>query len=68
MVIKEAGAAMRDDEIGPWILGGAMALLSLLGLLLASAAEDRVFYGTGLTFFGFGVLFVFGLIHRYVGR
>jgi hypothetical protein len=68
MVTKEAGAAMRDDSIGPWILGGAMALLSLFGLVLASTAEDRVFYGTGLTLFGFGVLFVFGLIHRYVGR
>ena len=59
---------MRDDSIGPWILGGAMALLSLLGLVLASAAEDGIFYGTGLALFGFGVLFVFGLIHRNVGR
>jgi hypothetical protein len=68
MVTMEAEAAMRDDSIGPWILGGVMALLSLFGLALASAAEDGVFYGTGLTLFGFGVLFIFGLIHRYVGR
>jgi hypothetical protein len=59
---------MRDDTIGPWILGGVMALLSLFGLFLASAAEDRVFYGTGLALFVFGVLFVFGLIHRHAGR
>jgi hypothetical protein len=59
---------MRDDTIGPWILGGVMALLSLFGLFLASAAKDHVFYGTGLALFVFGVLFVFGLIHRHVGR
>jgi hypothetical protein len=59
---------MRDDTIGPWILGGVMALLSLFGLFLASAAEDRVFYGTGLALFVFGVLFVFRLIHRHAGR
>lgn len=59
---------MQQDTIGPWVLGGVMALLSLLGLVLASAAEDTVFYGTGLALFVFGVLFIFGLIHRYVGR
>ena len=59
---------MRDDSTGFWILGGAMALLSLCGLFLASAAQDSVFYGTGLALFVFGVLFVFGLIHRHVGR
>lgn len=59
---------MQQDSIGPWILGGIMALLSLFGLAIASAAEDRVFYGTGLALFVFGVLFIFGLIRRYVGR
>ena len=59
---------MRDDSIGSWILGGVMALLSLCGLFLASAAQDRVFYGTGIALFVFGVLFIFGLIHRHVGR
>jgi len=59
---------MRDDGIGSWILGGVMALLSLFGLFLASAAKDDVIYGTGLAFFVFGVLFIFGLIHRHVGR
>jgi hypothetical protein len=59
---------MRDDGIGPWVLGAVMGVLSLIGLALASAAEDRVFHGTGLALFVFGVLFVFGLIHRHVGR
>ena len=59
---------MHDESIGPWLLGGMMALLSLCGLFLASAAEDHVFYATGLALFAFGVLFIFGLIHKHVGR
>jgi hypothetical protein len=59
---------MRDDSIGPWILGAVMGLLSLFGLFLANAAQDDVFYGNGLALFVFGILFIFGLIHRYVGR
>ena len=59
---------MRDQGFGPWLLGGVMALLSLFGLGMASAAEDTIFYGTGLALFIFGVLFIFGLIYRYVGR
>jgi hypothetical protein len=31
-------AAMRDDSIGPWILGAVMGLLNLFGLFLANAA------------------------------
>ena len=60
--------SMQDDNLGAWGLGIAMALLSLLGLVLASAATDRIFYGTGFALFLFGVLFIFGLIHRHVGR
>lgn len=57
-----------NDEVGPWVLGGLMALLALLGLGIASRAEDDVLYGTGLGVFVFGVLFIFYLIHRNVGR
>ena len=59
---------IQEGTIGPWVLGTAMGLVGLFGLALASAAEDTVFYGTGLALFLFGVLFVFGLIHRCVGR
>jgi hypothetical protein len=45
-----------------------MALVALLGLGLASRAQDDVSYGTGLGLFAFGVLFVFFLIYRNVGR
>ena len=55
-------------DVGSWVLGGVMALLALLGLGLASRAEDAVLYGTGLGVFVFGVLFIFYLIHRNVGR
>lgn len=57
-----------SGDVGPWVLGGVMALLALLGLGLASRAEDDVLYGTGLGLFAFGVLFIFFLIHRNVGR
>jgi hypothetical protein len=40
----------------------------VLGLLLASASQDAIFYGTGLACSLFVVLFIFGLIHRCVGR
>lgn len=54
--------------MGSLVLGVVMGVLGLFGLFMASAARDDVFYGTGLAFFVFGVLFVFGLIHRHVGR
>jgi hypothetical protein len=57
-----------EGNTGTWVLGAIMGLLGLLGLGLASAAQDNVFYGTGLALFLFGVLFIFGLIHRHVGR
>ncbi|MDX1541688.1 MAG: hypothetical protein R3349_09825 [Geminicoccaceae bacterium] len=51
-----------------WTLAILMALLSLVGLIMASGAEDEVFYGTGLALFAFGVLFVFVVINRNIGR
>jgi hypothetical protein len=62
------GDEAMSGGVGPWILGGVMALLALLGLGLASRAEDDVLYGTGLGLFGFGILFIFFLIQRNVGR
>jgi hypothetical protein len=59
---------MQDEPVGPWILGALLALLSLFGLFMASGARDGIFYGVGLAFFLFGVLFIFGLIRAYVGR
>jgi hypothetical protein len=59
--------SLQDDNLGAWGLGIAMGPLSLLGLALASAATDRIFYGAGFALFLFGVLFIFGLTHRPFG-
>ncbi|MEO1091899.1 MAG: hypothetical protein AAFX81_14810 [Pseudomonadota bacterium] len=53
--------------MGPWILGTVLAVVSLVGLLMASRATDGIFYGTGLFFAGVGVLLIFYLIHRHTG-
>jgi hypothetical protein len=54
--------------MGNFVLGGVMGVLALLGLFVASAAKDGVFYATGLGLFVFCVLFIFAMIHRQVGR
>lgn len=67
---------MSDDEqavaetgsAGGWALAVVMGVLALLGLVMASHAQDGVFYGTGLGLFIFGVLFIFVLIKQNVGR
>ena len=56
------------SELGSWILGAVMGVLSLLGLIMASQAQDNAFYYTGLLFFIFGVLFIFALIKRSTGE
>ena len=52
----------------PILLGIAMGIISLIGLFMASRAHDQAFYYTGLVLFLFGVLFIFALIRRHVGR
>jgi hypothetical protein len=51
-----------------FVLGAVMGVLGLIGLFLASAAQDGTLYGAGLGLFLFCVLFIFVMIHRYVGR
>lgn len=51
-----------------WILGIAMAILVLLGLIIASRAADPFMYYIGLGFCLFGVLFNYGMISRNSGR
>ena len=55
---------MMDHGDGKWVFGGIMALIGLIGLFMASRAADEAFYWTGLAFFLFGVLAIFGLIGR----
>jgi hypothetical protein len=63
------GACEIDREtMRVWVLGIVMGLVSLIGLGIAGRAEDLTFYLTGLGLFVLGVLFIFGLIYRHVGR
>jgi hypothetical protein len=58
----------KGGEMASFVLGGVMGVLALMGLFVASAARDSVFYTTGLGLFVFCVLFIFVMIHRLVGR
>jgi hypothetical protein len=58
---------MRNNIAGAWVLGIIMAMLALLGLIMASGAVDPIFHGTGLALTVFGVLFVFVLIKQNTG-
>ena len=51
-----------------WILGIAMAVLALLGLIIAGNATDTVMYYAGLGLCLFGVLFTYGMIARHAGK
>jgi hypothetical protein len=48
--------------------GVLMAVLGLIGLLLASGAHDDEMYVFGLSLAGFAAVFVLGLIRRHYDR
>ena len=47
-----------------WILGLVMAVLAVLGLVLASGAYDTGMYTFGLGLFAFGIFFDFWLVKK----
>jgi uncharacterized membrane protein len=47
-----------------WILGLFMALLAVLGLVLAAGAYDTGMYTFGLLLFAFGTFFDFWLVKK----
>lgn len=51
-----------------WILGIAMTLLALLGLIVSANAADATMAWVGLFLCGFGILFVYSLIARHSGN
>lgn len=55
-------------EASDLVTGLLMAVLGLLGLLLASGAHDDEMYLFGLSLAGFATVFVFGLIRRHYDR
>jgi hypothetical protein len=56
------------EQILCLVWGVAMVFVAIIGLFMAANAHDFAFELAGLMLFGFGVLFNFALIARYVGR
>jgi len=47
------------------VIGSAVSLLGLFGLILAGGAIDRGMYHFGFALFGFAFLYVFWLIKKH---
>jgi hypothetical protein len=54
--------------MGTWIFGVAMALLSIIGLFIASRAHDQMLSVAGFLLTGFGLAFIFWLIAKNTGH
>jgi len=54
--------------MGSWIFGVAMALLSLIGLFIASRAHDQMLSTVGFLLVSFGLAFIFWLIAKNTGH
>lgn len=57
-----------NDEMGQYVFGVLMGVLSLVGLFLASRAHDQMLYIAGLLIFALGIGFIFWLIARNTGH
>jgi membrane-bound ClpP family serine protease len=51
-------------QVGKWVFGGIMGLISLFGLFMASRSNDEAFYWTGLALFLFGIVVIFANIKK----
>lgn len=51
-------------DISKWVVGAAISLLALVGLIVAARAHDATMYWVGLAIFAFAVLFVFHMVKR----
>jgi hypothetical protein len=54
--------------MGSWIFGVAMAMLSMVGLFIASRAHDQMLSTVGFLLVAFGLGFVFWLIAKNTGH
>ena len=54
--------------MGTWIFGVIMAILSMVGLFIASRAHDQMLVLTGFLLVGFGLAFIFWLIAKNTGQ
>lgn len=54
--------------MGSWIFGIVMALLSMIGLFIASRAHDHMLSAVGFLLVAFGLAFIFWLIAKNTGH
>jgi hypothetical protein len=54
--------------MGTWIFGVVMALLSMMGLFIASRAHDGMLSVVGFLLTAFGLAFIFWLIAKNTGH
>lgn len=57
-----------EDDVSGFIVGVVMAVLGVVGLIMASGAYDNAIFIFGLSLAGFAVLFDIGLIRRHFDR
>ena len=55
-------------SLGDIVVGAFVAVLGLLGLVLAGGALDQEMYVFGLSLFGFAVVFDWGLVLKALRR
>jgi hypothetical protein len=58
---------MDGETTSEWIFGLLMALLGVLGLIMAGGARDTEILVFGVSLAGFSLAFIGGLIRRRVG-
>ena len=54
--------------MGTWIFGIVMALISIIGLFLASRAHEQMMSTAGFALVAFGLGFIFWLIAKNTGQ
>ncbi|MBC7634008.1 MAG: hypothetical protein H7251_00230 [Acetobacteraceae bacterium] len=57
-----------EDDISGVIVGALVAVLGMVGLIMASGAYDNAIFIFGLSLAAFAVLFNIGLIRRHFDR
>lgn len=55
---------MNGETSSAWIFGGLMALLGVLGLIMAGGARDSEILVFGVSLVGFAIAFITGLLRR----
>ncbi|MBM3600374.1 MAG: hypothetical protein FJX35_19410 [Alphaproteobacteria bacterium] len=51
-------------DVSKWIVGAAVAVLALIGLIVAAKAQDSTMYWVGLAIFVFAIGFIFNMVKR----